>query len=60
MEQHRVALDYVNSVLQQRGPTALPYADQSKWTVRDQLLELQKVRGARGDSGGEGLPRALN
>lgn len=37
-------LDYLTSVLSQRGPTAVPYDEPIKWNVRDHVSELQKVR----------------
>lgn len=42
MAQHRAA-EYIDGVMQQWGPGALPYAETSKKMVRDQLLELQNV-----------------
>ena len=39
-----MSLSLLNNLLQQYGPHALPYPEQAKWTVRDHLLELQKVR----------------
>ena len=38
-----MSLSLLNNLLQQYGPHALPYPEQAKWTVRDHLLELQKV-----------------
>eukprot|EP00198_Chlamydomonas_reinhardtii_P003147 XP_001692483.1 subunit of the ESCRT-I complex [Chlamydomonas reinhardtii] len=34
-------LDYLTSVLSQRGPTAVPYDEAVKWNVRDHVSELQ-------------------
>lgn len=39
----KMSLPMLNNLLQQYGPQALPYPEQAKWTVRDHLLELQKV-----------------
>ena len=39
----KMSLSLLNNLLQQYGPHALPYPEQAKWTVRDHLLELQKV-----------------
>eukprot|EP00195_Chlamydomonas_chlamydogama_P013955 CAMPEP_0202903148 /NCGR_PEP_ID=MMETSP1392-20130828/22100_1 /ASSEMBLY_ACC=CAM_ASM_000868 /TAXON_ID=225041 /ORGANISM="Chlamydomonas chlamydogama, Strain SAG 11-48b" /LENGTH=514 /DNA_ID=CAMNT_0049590159 /DNA_START=47 /DNA_END=1591 /DNA_ORIENTATION=+ len=36
-------MDYLHSVLYQRGPNSLPYPEQYKWPIRDHLAELQKV-----------------
>lgn len=36
-------VDYLNSVLSQGGPQAVPYDEAVKWNVRDHVLELQKV-----------------
>ena len=40
------AIDYLNNVLSQGGPQAVPYDEAVKWTVRDHVLEVQKVRPA--------------
>lgn len=37
------ALEYISSVLSQRGPQAVPYAERSKWTIREHLSDLLKA-----------------
>mmetsp|Transcript_5390 Transcript_5390/g.16321 ORF Transcript_5390/g.16321 Transcript_5390/m.16321 type:complete len:285 (+) Transcript_5390:374-1228(+) len=42
MTGHEVA-GYLDRVLQQHGPIALPYQTDVRWAMREQLVELQKV-----------------
>lgn len=48
-------MEYLSQVLSQRGPQAVPYDEGSKWTIREHLSELLKVRRRVGPCGaGEG------
>lgn len=38
------ALEYLSTVLGQRGPQAVPYDEGVKWTIRQHMSELLKVR----------------
>ena len=48
--------DWIDSVLSARGRGALPYRGESKWGVRQHLLDLVQVRGV---GGGWAVPRGL-
>lgn len=48
------ALEYLSSVLSQRGPQAVPYDEGVKWAIRQHMSELLKVRGPL--VGGERAP----
>jgi ESCRT-I complex subunit TSG101 len=36
-------LSYLNTVLAQRGPNAVPYDEAVKWNIRDHVTELLEV-----------------
>lgn len=38
-------LSFLNSVLSARGPNALPYMEEHKWSIREQVMQLHTVRG---------------
>ena len=40
-------LSYLNSVLSARGPGALPYADELKWSIREHVVQLVQARVTR-------------
>ncbi len=37
------AMEFLSQVLSQRGPDAVPYQENVKWTIREHLSELIKV-----------------
>lgn len=37
------AVEFISSVLSQRGPQAVPYEERNKWTIREHLSDLLKV-----------------
>ena len=37
-------LSYLNSALSARGPAALPYVEELKWTIREHVVQLLAVR----------------
>jgi len=39
------ALEFLSQVLSQRGPQAVPYAENVKWSIREHMSDLLKVRG---------------
>lgn len=39
----QAATQFLNSVLSQRGPNALPYAEDVKWSIRQHLLAVVQV-----------------
>lgn len=38
------ALEFLSQVLSQRGPQAVPYAENTKWSIREHMSDLLKVR----------------
>jgi hypothetical protein len=41
------ALEFLSQVLSQRGPQAVPYAENVKWSIREHMSDLLKVCGSR-------------
>lgn len=37
------AVEFISSVLSQRGPQAVPYEERNKWTIREHLSDLLKM-----------------
>ena len=51
--------DWLDAVLSARGRGALPYRGESKWGVRQHLLDLVQVRRGGNASHARSLPRPL-
>ena len=46
------AMEFLSKVLSERGPQAVPYAENTKWAIREHMSELLKVRSGVGGWGG--------